>query len=225
MYRAKSNAVNKKQMREHLSQVNEFGKEERDGHVRNREWFAKESNINQLKKITFYICRNRSVPSSEREDIFHDALIKVMKRVDSLGEIDGVFAYFGAAAHSVACDYLRKRMPTSDEPWCDDEMWDNFDISLFNRADHEVKRELCEDTPEEQCHRKRMISQLSQCLSKLPEKQRNLLIDSAIKRIPFGDLVEKYGSKVDSLRVIAHRARTTLKICMESHGYKYRLEQ
>ena len=150
----------------------------------------------RLKLIRYFAWRGTTFPEAEADETIN----RVAQKIEAGEEIKNLNAYFYGVARLVFAESLRirekeqeaiKRAPLAEVPYKDDDS-------------DSARRRVC----------------LANCLRRLPEESRDLIIEyyqdeqgEKIKRRK--DLASRLGIPVNALRIRAHRIRTGLEMCVK----------
>jgi len=122
------------------------------------------------------------------EDLVQDVFIRILKYRSSYQSQPKFIIWLYKIARNAHIDHLRKR---KDEVSLG-ELW-------LEAASHEP-------SPPEKVEQAQEIARLSQALSKLPLKKREVLILSRFQNLKYKEIAELFGCRLGAVKVLAHRA-------------------
>jgi len=162
--------------------------------------------------------------SAQAEDLVQDTLIAVMQQWS---------AYRGDAAlstwaisilrHKVA-DWYRSPVARREVqlPSADDSQEGALDAALadqFDESGHWREAVPTWQQPEQQAERKQMMQTLEGCLATLPAQTRRVFMMREWLGFETDEIRAQLGLSADNVRTILHRARMTLRQCMQQRWF------
>lgn len=164
----------------------------------------------QHQRLFLYKANMYTRNSSHAEDVLQDAMIRVIRKVDTLRGLTEaqMVAYVDRAIYSCAMTFLQKeaKTPQADE-------WEDALEGIQSETD--VMDHL---------NRKELSIQLGIVLEQLAPRERNVLIYKYIFEYKDSEIARILSVKPESVRMILTRARRSLKQFMmkeEQHGLQY----
>ena len=152
------------------------------------------------QRLFLYKARRYTGGSSHAEDILQEAMVRVIRKVDTLRGLTEaqMVAYVDRTIYHCAMSFLRKesRLPRTDE-W---EQALETAVSAEDIMDHLNREELA--------------VQLGLVLEQLPARERNALICKYIFEYRDAQIAEILSVKPESVRMILTRARRSLSQVM-----------
>jgi RNA polymerase sigma-70 factor (ECF subfamily) len=165
------------------------------------------------------------------EDIVQDALLAAVKGFPSFKGNSSVRTWLTSILRHKIIDYLRSKprreIPISQEvKWADDKMSDIFGTLSTNFAeypDHFLMNRApgaWNESPESILSQKDFFKSFQSCVSKLPDRLRDIFLLREVEEIDAGEIAAQLGISVGNVRVILHRARVLLRDCVDQTCFK-----
>jgi RNA polymerase sigma-70 factor (ECF subfamily) len=146
-----------------------------------------------LYRVALSVLRN----PAEAEDVVQDAFLRVLQRRHSLAAVIDIRPWLVRIAWNLALDRIRRTRP--------DQMDDLFAAGLV-AADLPADQALAEAG---------QISQVLRAMERLPKKERQALLLSAIDELTTAEIGAILGRSESSVRSLLFRARTHLRQRLE----------
>lgn len=156
--------------------------------------------------ILRYVLRISGLPYEEAENLVQETFLKAFRH---LGEYDPGWNYSSwlyRIAHNLAVDEFRKNRAALGE------------VSLDEEA-HARLAAACEPTPESLLLRKEAREDVRRSLTALPPDYRAALVLRDIEGRSYAEISEILGVPVGTASTLVNRARSRLRVALESLGY------
>lgn len=158
------------------------------------------------------------------EDLVQDSLIAMLERPEAhRGDASQLTWATAILKHKIADWYRspqRRRMVEAAPD--DDGEAGQTDDTLYDAHGIYIEPVPAWQQPEGQEARRQVMSILEQCLRKLPAQTGRVFMMREWLGFETAEICERLGLTPDNCRMILHRARTGLRLCMTHHGHTSR---
>jgi RNA polymerase sigma-70 factor, ECF subfamily len=152
----------------------------------------------------------------QAEDLVQDTLVTVFERRDSRRGDASLLTWSTAILKNKIADFYRspnrRRMVQLDDS--DEELTDVLD-ALYDARGAYVEPVPAWQQPENHTEQRQMMSVLEQCVACLPPKSGRVFMMREWLGFETAEICERLGVSAENCRTILHRARMSLRTCMQ----------
>ncbi len=156
---------------------------------------------------------------SAAEDLVQETFLAALKNRDSFsGDSSEATWLVGILKHKIA-DHFRRQLREVSTP--EGDLDDPVEGELFDAAGRwTIGPADWGGNPAELFRQKEFLDRFTKCLSGLSPNQANAFTLREIEGAASGEVCKILGISETNLWVILHRARTLLRLCLETHWFK-----
>jgi len=159
--------------------------------------------------------------SAHAEDLVQDTLIAVVQQWPTYRGDAALSTWAISILRHKTADWYRSptarretQLPEEGEAALDAALADQFD-----ETGHWREAVPAWQQPEREIERKQMMQTLEGCLSKLPQQTRRVFMMREWLGFETDEIRDQLGLSADNVRTILHRARMTLRECMQQRWF------
>lgn len=159
--------------------------------------------------------------SAHAEDLVQDTLIAVVQQWTTYRGDAALSTWAISILRHKVADWYRSPVARREVQMPDGE-GDAIDAALadqFDESGHWREAVPAWQQPEQQTERKQMVQTLDGCLSCLPAQTRRVFMMREWVGFESDEIREQLGLSADNVRTILHRARMSLRACMQKRWF------
>ncbi len=172
-------------------------------------WFS--DHANELFAFTMQRIDDRNLAM----DLIQDTFLSAINAFDDFDERSSAKTWLIAILKRKIIDHWRQKESRKTQPlsyYFRESMWKNGDFLVAARPAGMLAE------VEEKWNKEERIQNLYDCIERLPEVVRSIIIDRLDEEKSSDELCKEYGLSTSNFWVTLHRARLQLRECLEKKG-------
>ena len=158
----------------------------------------------------------------EAEDAVQEALVGALRNAGNFRGQAALKTWVIAILKNKVADILRQRQR---RPLLASQMWSNEDEGaipeIFDRRGmwRDAMRPASWENPEAELNTSQFLAVFDACLNRLPAQQSRVFMMREVIELDTPEICSELGLSVANVHVILHRARLSLRACLQAHWF------